>query len=101
MSHDGLIRRFDAASGQPLAPANDSRRSDFIYSEGVAFALHGERAAVWDHIQVLLQDSATGKRIARIPFPAGCARVTLSADGRTLVVVDGNNGFWFIDAATC
>lgn len=100
VSHDGLIRRFDAASGKPLAPPEDFVRSDYIFTEGVAFAAHGDRVAVWDNNQVLLLDTQTGKRISRLTFPQGTRRVTLSADGRSLIVAERDNGIWFFDAAT-
>jgi hypothetical protein len=100
VSHDGLIRRFDAASGKPLAPPKDFVRSDYIFTEGVAFADNGDRVAVWDDNQVLLLDTQTGKRISRLTFPGGTRRVTLSADGRSLIVAERENGIWFFDAAT-
>jgi hypothetical protein len=98
LSHDGLIRRFDAASGQALAPAKHVERSDFIFTKGVAFAANCERVAVWDHNQVLLQEAVSGRRISRLTFPAGCNSVTLSADGRILIVTE-EGGIWFFDAA--
>jgi WD40 repeat protein len=76
VSHDGLVRRFDAATGKALASGKDVVRPDFIFTAGVAFAANGQRVAVWDHNQVLLQDAATSKRIGRLTFPAGCAGVT-------------------------
>jgi hypothetical protein len=100
VSHDGLIRRFDAASGKPIAPPKDFVRSDYIFTKGVTFAAAGDCVAVWDQNQVLLLDSQTGKRISRLTFPGGTRRVTLSADGRSLIVVEKDNGIWFFDAAT-
>jgi WD40 repeat protein len=100
VSHDGLIRRFDAASGQALVTAKDVGRSDFIFTEGVAFAANGERVAVWDHNQVLLQETRSSKRISRLTFPAGCNSVILSADGRILIVAERGGGIWFFDATT-
>lgn len=100
VSHDGLIQRFDAASGKPLAPPKDFARSDYIFTEGVAFARSGNRAAVWDHNQVLLQDTTTGKRIGRLTFPDGCSSAILSDDGRILIVSDYASSIWFFDATT-
>jgi uncharacterized protein (TIGR03000 family) len=100
VSHDGLIRRFDAASGQALAPAKDVERSDFIFTEGIVFAANGERVAAWDNTQVLLQETTSGKRISRPVFPTGCNSVTLSADGRILIVAERGGGIWFFDAIT-
>lgn len=100
VSHDGFIRRFDAASGQPLAPTKGVGRSDFIFAEGITFAANGKRLAVWDHNQVLLQEAANGKRISRLVFPAGCNSVTLSADGRILIVAERGGGIWFFDATS-
>ncbi len=100
VSHDGLIRRFDPASGKPLPPGKDFERSDYIFTKGVAFAANGDRVAVWDHNQVLLLKASSGKRICRLTFPSDSGRVTLSADGRYLIVADGGSGIWFFDAAT-
>jgi outer membrane protein assembly factor BamB len=100
VSHDGLIRRLDPASGKALPPGKDFERSDYIFTKGVAFAANGDRVAVWDHNQVLLLDARSGKRICRLTFPSESGRVTLSADGRYLIVADGGSGIWFFDAAT-
>ena len=100
VSHDGLIRRFDAGSGKAFLPPEDFVRSDYIFTEGVAFAANGTRVAVWDHNQVLLQDTTTGKRIGRLTFPVGCSSVILSDDGGVLIVADYASGIWFFDATT-
>jgi WD40 repeat protein len=100
VSHDGLIRRFDAVSGKALPPPEDFVRSDYIFTEGVAFATNDSRVAVWDHYQVLVLDARSSRRICRLPFPAGCGTVVLSADARTLVITGHDGDLWFYDAAT-
>jgi hypothetical protein len=99
VSHDGLIRRIDVASGKALPPGKNFERSDYIFTKGVAFDANGDRVAVWDHNQVLLLDARSGKRICRLTFPGGSGGGTLSADGRYLIVADGS-GIWFFDAVT-
>jgi hypothetical protein len=100
VSHDGLIRRVDAVNGKALPPPKDFVRSDYIFTKGVAFADNGDRVAVWDQNQVLLLDAQSGKRISRQTFPGGTRRVTLSADGRHLIVAKEDSGIWIFDAAT-
>jgi hypothetical protein len=56
--------------------------------------------AVWDQNQVLLLDAQSGKRISRRTFPGGTRRVTISADGRHLIVAKEDSGIWIFDAAT-
>jgi len=96
VSHDGLIRCFDASSGNAVAPPKDFVRSDYIFTEGVAFAPNGDRVAVWDDHQVLLLDARSGQRVCRL---TRSGRVTLSADGRYLII-SGRSGVGFFNAVT-
>ncbi len=92
VGHDGLLRRFDAASGKAQSPISSLTRSDFIFTEGVAFAANCARVTVWDAFNLLLLDGASGKRISRLVFPNGCAGVGLSPDARMLLVAEANWG---------
>lgn len=100
LTHDGLVRRFDSSTGRELAQPRGPGRTDFIHAQYVAFAANGQRVAVSDGHDVLLQETDTGKRICRLTFPERCRGLALSPDSRNLALPLGEGGICFLDAAT-
>ncbi|MGE3803721.1 MAG: WD40 repeat domain-containing protein [Gemmataceae bacterium] len=86
VTHDGLVRRFDADTYRPLA-ADPKERRDFHYVLEAVFSANDERVALSDGHSVVIKDLYTGETVQRIKLTGAYGQLQfLSPDGKILAV---------------
>jgi WD40 repeat protein len=99
VTHDGLVRRFDAATSLSLGPDESLPRSEFIYVTRVAFSPDCKRVAVGDRWNVLVKDVESNRALCRLSLPISATPLSFAPDSQTLAVA-GKDGTHFFDTTT-
>jgi WD40 repeat protein len=85
VTRDGLVQHWDLAT-KKCAPAPDqAKRDEYFFVVNAVASADGTTVALMDEYSVILKDARSGKTLRRFDN-LDAYRLTLSADGKTLVV---------------